>query len=93
MKKLLVVVDYQNDFIDGALGFAGAEQLAPRIAARIAETRTDGGDEYSLLTHTATTTLIRAKAENCRFRTASKALTVTSSTPRSPRSCARATSL
>ena len=52
MKKLLVVVDYQNDFIDGALGFAGAEQLAPRIAARIAETRADGGDViFTLDTH------------------------------------------
>ena len=24
MQRLLVVVDYQNDFIDGALGFEGA---------------------------------------------------------------------
>ena len=23
MKKLLLVVDYQKDFVDGALGFAG----------------------------------------------------------------------
>ena len=29
MKKLLIVVDYQNDFIDGALGFPGAEKLSP----------------------------------------------------------------
>ncbi|HIX91622.1 MAG TPA: cysteine hydrolase [Firmicutes bacterium] len=52
MKKLLVVVDYQNDFIDGALGFAGAEKLAPRIAARIAEARANGGDViFTLDTH------------------------------------------
>ena len=25
MKRLLIVVDYQNDFVDGALGFEGAE--------------------------------------------------------------------
>ena len=37
MQRLLVVVDYQNDFIDGALGFAGAEKLAPRIAELIKE--------------------------------------------------------
>lgn len=33
--KMLVVVDYQNDFVDGALGFAGAEQLDPAIAGLI----------------------------------------------------------
>lgn len=31
-RKMLVVVDYQNDFVDGALGFPGAEQLDHRIA-------------------------------------------------------------
>ena len=31
MKKLLVVVDYQNDFVDGALGFEGAEKIEDRI--------------------------------------------------------------
>lgn len=31
MKKLLVVVDYQNDFVDGALGFDGAELLEDKI--------------------------------------------------------------
>ena len=31
MKKLLVVVDYQNDFVDGALGFDGAELLEDEI--------------------------------------------------------------
>ena len=27
MKRLLIVVDFQNDFIDGALGFKKAETL------------------------------------------------------------------
>ena len=27
MKKALIVVDYQKDFVDGSLGFSGAEQL------------------------------------------------------------------
>ena len=31
MKKLLVVVDYQNDFVDGALGFEGAEEIENNI--------------------------------------------------------------
>lgn len=35
MKKLLVVVDYQKDFVDGALGFAGAEKLDAVIAAKV----------------------------------------------------------
>ena len=39
MKRLLVVVDYQNDFVDGALGFKGAEKIAPAIAKLINEFR------------------------------------------------------
>lgn len=39
MKKLLIVVDYQNDFVDGALGFKGAEKLEPLINKKIAEYR------------------------------------------------------
>lgn len=35
MKRLLVVVDYQNDFVDGALGFEGAELLDGKIAEKI----------------------------------------------------------
>lgn len=37
MKRLLIVVDYQTDFVDGSLGFPGAEELGPRIAAKIDE--------------------------------------------------------
>lgn len=35
MKKLLVVVDYQNDFVDGALGFKKAEVLEAGIYKKI----------------------------------------------------------
>ncbi|MBQ3256897.1 MAG: isochorismatase family protein, partial [Oscillospiraceae bacterium] len=35
MKKLLVVIDYQNDFVNGSLGFEGAELLDERIAAKV----------------------------------------------------------
>ena len=31
MKKLLVVVDFQNDFIDGALGTPEAEAIVPNV--------------------------------------------------------------
>ena len=42
-ERLLVVVDYQKDFVDGALGFAGAENLDLRIAAKIKRYH-DAGD-------------------------------------------------
>ncbi len=44
MDRLLIVVDYQRDFVDGALGFPGAEKLDGPIAARIAEHRAAGDD-------------------------------------------------
>ena len=52
MKRLLVVVDYQNDFVDGALGFEGAELLDEKIAAKIDEYR-EAGDYvcFTLDTH------------------------------------------
>ncbi len=33
--KYLFVIDYQNDFVDGALGFPGAEKLDSRIAEKV----------------------------------------------------------
>ena len=35
MGHYLFVIDYQNDFVDGALGFPGAEQLDEKIAAKV----------------------------------------------------------
>ncbi len=35
MERYLFVIDYQNDFVDGALGFPGAETLDEKIAAKI----------------------------------------------------------
>ena len=52
MKKLLLVVDYQKDFVDGALGFAGAEKLDGPIAEKIAAYRAAGQDvAFTLDTH------------------------------------------
>ena len=34
MKKALIVVDYQNDFVDGSLGFLAAENVADKIYTR-----------------------------------------------------------
>ena len=48
--KILIVIDYQKDFVDGALGFSGAEVLDERIAQRVREY---GGGRvfYTLDTH------------------------------------------
>ena len=37
MKNILIIVDIQNDFVDGALGFPGAEKLDEKIAAKVRE--------------------------------------------------------
>lgn len=50
----LFVIDYQKDFVDGALGFPGAEKLDGLIAARVREygpgrvwfTRDTHGEDY-----------------------------------------------
>ena len=42
MKKVLVVVDMQNDFVDGALGTKEAVAIVPRVAEKI---RNFDGDE------------------------------------------------
>lgn len=42
MERLLIVVDYQNDFVDGSLGFSGAEKLDSRIADKIREYQLSG---------------------------------------------------
>ncbi|MCR4670979.1 MAG: cysteine hydrolase [Saccharofermentans sp.] len=50
--RLLVVVDMQNDFIDGSLGFEGASAIIPGILSRIEEYKASGDDVvYTLDTH------------------------------------------
>ncbi len=44
MKKVLVVVDFQNDFVDGAFGFPGAESLEPVIAGLVKSYEAAGHD-------------------------------------------------
>ena len=44
MKKLLVVVDYQNDFVNGSLGFKDAELIDGFIAAKVEAYRAEGAD-------------------------------------------------
>lgn len=53
MKRMLIVVDCQKDFIDGALGFDGADSIIPGIIERI-DSYKENGDEvvYTMDTHT-----------------------------------------
>ena len=44
MKKLLVVIDFQNDFVVGSLGFEGAEKLEGPISQKIEEYRANGDE-------------------------------------------------
>jgi nicotinamidase-related amidase len=44
MKKALIVVDFQNDFVNGSLGFEGAEKLDNKICDRITEYREQNAD-------------------------------------------------
>lgn len=44
MKKLLIVVDMQNDFIDGSLGTKEAQAIVPAVKKKIEEYRNRGDD-------------------------------------------------
>ena len=37
MRKLLIVIDYQNDFVDGSLGFEKAKEIEEKIVNKIKE--------------------------------------------------------
>ena len=53
MKKCLIVIDYQVDFVSGALGFDGARALEKPIADRIREYKNNSdGVFFTLDTHT-----------------------------------------
>lgn len=49
MSKLLIVIDMQNDFIDGSLGSPQAQAIVPTVAAKVDEYR-ENGDEF-IFTH------------------------------------------
>lgn len=50
MKKLLIVVDFQNDFVSGSLGFDQAKSLEEKILNKIEEYKNDD-IVYTLDTH------------------------------------------
>lgn len=43
-KNVLIVVDFQKDFVDGALGFPGAADLDEKIYAKVCEAKSAGTD-------------------------------------------------
>ncbi len=52
MKRLLVVVDYQKDFVDGSLGFNGAELIENNIIDLIKDFRANGDEVvFTMDTH------------------------------------------
>ncbi len=54
MKKCLIVVDYQNDFVSGALGFPEAAALEEAIAEKIRQYRKHGDEVmFTFDTHEA----------------------------------------
>ena len=84
MKKLLIVVDYQNDFVTGSLGFKGAEALEEPIAGKIEEYRKMGTAGQIILRWILTTAIIwtRRRADTCPWNTALTARTDGSFTAR-----------
>ena len=44
MKKLLIVVDYQKDFVDGALGFPAAKEIEDALCEKISSYQAEGQD-------------------------------------------------
>ena len=44
MKKLLIVIDMQNDFITGSLGSAQAQAIVPNVKTKIEEYRANGDE-------------------------------------------------
>ena len=52
MKKCLIVVDYQKDFVDGSLGFEASVKLDENIAAKIKQYHAENADViFTLDTH------------------------------------------
>ena len=46
MKKVLVIVDVQNDFVDGALGTKEAVEILPYVKEEISKKYDDVFDDY-----------------------------------------------
>ena len=49
MRKCLIVVDFQNDFIDGTLGFDSAIEIKDKIIEKINQFKKNNNDIIDLL--------------------------------------------
>ena len=83
MRKILVVIDMQNDFIDGSLGTKEAQQIVPRVVEKMKEY--DPWNIYLTRDTHYENYLDTQEAAICPSSTASRAPTAGSSTMRSPR--------
>ena len=70
MKKILVVVDYQKDFVNGSLGFDKAITLEKGIYQKIKRTNKTAMKLYLHLIHMMTIISRRRKEEIYRFHIA-----------------------
>ena len=83
-KKLLIVVDYQNDFTVGSLGCPQAAAIEDTVAAKIEEYRAMGENAQIIFTmDTHDKDYLHTQAEICRLNTVSKASTDGSFTAKS----------
>ena len=69
MKKCLIVVDYQNDFVSGSLGFEKAKTLELGIANKINSYHVNGDDVILLLTLIMTIIWIAMRESICPYLT------------------------
>jgi nicotinamidase-related amidase len=68
--RFLIVVDMQNDFIDGSLGTAEAQAIVDRAAEHIRRAMDEGVTVIATLDTTPRTTLTPPRAGTCRWCTA-----------------------
>lgn len=52
MKKVLIVVDMQNDFVTGSLGTKEAQEIVPNIKHKIDEYLKCGDEVFFYMRHT-----------------------------------------
>ena len=84
MKKLLIVVDYQKDFVDGALGFPAAKEIEEALCEKISSYQAEGQDIICTLDTHGEDYLGPRKGRTCPFHTASKEVKGISFTAKPP---------
>ncbi len=72
MARLLAVIDYQNDFVTGALGFEGAAEIDDGIAHLAQSYLAQGDHVLSPTTPMTTHILTPVKGRRCPSRTATR---------------------